>query len=299
MAKHNNSNICIVAGHSGGHILPCITIANKNYPDAQKNFITTNNGFDKKIITQATIHNSILELNTKKIPNKFYQLPAFSIKIFLDFINAIKFLNKTKPKAIITTGGLIAIQVCLAAKLLRIKAEIYELNVEPGKAIKFLANFFHDIKVCFPQTSKYFPKNTCTTVSYPVRFSASCIVTKDIALKNLNLDINKKTIFVLGGSQGSVSLNLAFKKFIESNAENNLQVIHQIGINDSFDWQDFYSKRQIPAITFSYNSKIEDFYQAADLIICRAGAGTLAEVAFFNKKCLAVPLETLYQASNL
>ena len=347
--------ICFVAGHSGGHILPCLTLA-KNYSDYKINFITTNNKLDLDILghtfrlhmklrrtsdipcptkpldrhlvrrsfnvvgsfsdgwlaksgsvlrslsvvrcieplnenVHKNIINCLLKLNLDKIPDKFYQVPKFVFKLFISFIKSFIFLILNRPKKLVTTGGLIAIPVFIAAKILLIETEIYELNVEPGKATKFLAKFNKNIKICFKETKKFLPIN-CNLVKYPVRFSEKDkIFNKQEIIDKLNFVINKKIILVLGGSQGSLSLNNLVKEFIETKRPN-IQFIHQIGSNDLTNWQEFYKTHNLNAKIFSYETNIKDYYLISDLIICRSGAGTLAEIIFFNKKCLTFPLET-------
>jgi UDP-N-acetylglucosamine--N-acetylmuramyl-(pentapeptide) pyrophosphoryl-undecaprenol N-acetylglucosamine transferase len=113
----------------------------------------------------------------------------------------------------------------------------------------------------------------------------------------------RKTIFILGGSQGSVLLNTCIKNFFEQNLPvlSLVQVIHQIGAQDQFDWVGFYKNMRVPAFVFSYNEDLAACYRATDVIVCRAGAGTLFEVLFFNKRALVVPLvaqTTSHQVDN-
>ncbi len=99
----------------------------------------------------------------------------------------------------------------------------------------------------------------------------------------------------MGGSQGSLFLNTCIKKWIQQAADTqDIQFIHQIGHQDTFDWQTFYNNNNIAAYIFTFSNTIQDCYNAADVIICRAGAGTLFEIAFFNKPCITIPLETAY-----
>ena len=190
-------------------------------------------------------------------------------------------------------GGLISIPVCLAGKLLRIPIELYELNVEPGKAVNFLSKFVSKINICFDETEKYFPFKKCNLVSYPIRFSESeKKLSKLEAIKKINLSEDKKTILILGGSQGSVFINNLFKDFIlqNNNINNKIQVIHQTG-SDKFDWELLYKENLICAITFDFSDNIEQYYLAADIVVCRSGAGSLSEILFFQKKCITIPLE--------
>ncbi|NBQ18022.1 hypothetical protein EBU24_06940, partial [bacterium] len=99
---------------------------------------------------------------------------------------------------------------------------------------------------------------------------------------------------ILGGSQGSFFINELIKKacLIDKNYFSNIQIIHQTGQQvDSL--KEFYQEQNIVNLTFSYTAHINEFYPAADLVICRAGAGTLFETLFFKKPALVIPLETI------
>lgn len=286
-----NEIICFVAGHSGGHILPCITLSNR-YANFLINFITTSKQLDSEILKNQNI-NKHLKLNLEKMPSKIWQFPIFGFNLGFSFFKSLIFLIFNRPQKIITTGGLVAIPVFLAGKFLRINLEIYELNVEPGKATKFLSKICKNIKICFSNTQRYFTSSKCELVSYPVRFiKADTIFNKLKIIKNLNFDLEKKTLLIVGGSQGSTFLNDLVKKLIESLELKNIQIIHQIGMNDLHSWQDFYKKYNVKNKVFTYNENIKDFYLISDLILCRSGAGTLAEIIFFEKKCITIPLET-------
>lgn len=279
------NTIAFVAGHSGGHTIPCITQAKKELElNNEIIFFCTDSALDKKILNNADF-----------IKNKFF-LPNITLSKKVHFISNLNkifiksfiTLFKYKPTKIVSMGGLVSVPVCLAAKILGIKIELWELNVEPGKAVKFISKLTPEINICFKETQKHFPNKKINIVNYPVRFS------KTLAPKNIpEFSNDKKTIFIIGGSQGSVFINSLIKDIVNLNTEfnNDIQIIHQVGA-DTFDWQGFYNALNIPAITFAFYDKVEEYYQFCDIVICRSGAGTLAEVLFFNKKCITIPLET-------
>jgi UDP-N-acetylglucosamine--N-acetylmuramyl-(pentapeptide) pyrophosphoryl-undecaprenol N-acetylglucosamine transferase len=172
---------------------------------------------------------------------------------------------------------------------------LYELNVEPGQAVKFLSYFTDTVFICFSQTAQYFKNKNCVLTPYPVRFNyTDRIYNKLQLLTDWNLSADRKTIVILGGSQGSLFVNQAIKSCLENDPKlcECVQIIHQIGINDQDDYKNFYEQHHIPAVVFAYNEQLENFYNLADLIICRAGAGTLFEVEFFKKQCIIIPLQT-------
>lgn len=284
--------ICFVGGKSGGHIVPCLTLAQR-YKDNTILFFSTDATLDKTILRNNPLitKHIALPLGIMRI-TRLYHYPRVAWHIFRSFCTAFYQLYNHNPNKVISTGGLIGVPVCLAAKLLRIPIELYELNVIPGKAAQLIAALAHTIYVCFEQTQYYFSHKQCIVTEYPVRFSNK--VSKQTAQQKLGLDPNKKTIFILGGSQGSLFLNNAIKNFIEQTPMNSIQVIHQIGVHDQTNWQQLYKNHQTSAYVFTYTNAIDHCYAAADLILSRAGAGTLFEIKFFGKKSIIIPLEIQY-----
>ena len=113
---------------------------------------------------------------------------------------------------------------------------------------------------------------------YPIRFDAK------FCKSDIFTNSERKTIFIQGGSQGSVSLNKKVKQYIEDNAGicSQIQIIHQTGNYDRFDWQQFYKEKNIPAIVFKFEDNLESYYRAADLVICRPGAGQLFKSLYYT-----------------
>ena len=291
--------LCFVAGKSGGHLLPCITKAEKILQadkTSQIYLFSSGSDLDEKIMKKHTNIQHYVPAILDRIPyKKPWLFPLFCYDFGAYFINSIYKLSEIRPKKIISFGGLNSIPVCLAGKILGIPFELYELNVQPGKSINFLSYFTDTIHICFSQTAQYFKNKTCIMTPYPVRFTDQDLVyNKKELCKEFELDPSKKTILILGGSQGSLFVNQAIKNSLEADSKlaSQVQIIHQIGINDQDDYKDFYQTHNIPSIVFAYNEKLQNFYNLADLIICRAGAGTLFEVEFFKKQCIIIPLKT-------
>ncbi len=326
--KIQDTSICFVAGCSGGHILPCLTLAQQERaknPQLLVLFFTTDRALDKKILASASdtvTHHVTLPLSSLTY-GKWYKLPILFWYLIRSFFTSMNQLGKWHPAYVLTTGSHIAIPVCLAAWILRIPVKLFEVNVLPGKTIKLLAYFAKEIFICYAQTKNYLPAHKCILSAYPIKCVESdrmlsakdalqiitaqeTIATEDYSAEKI-LTPDKKTLLILGGSQGSLFLNQLIKKVLDSDtapAQNNssaapekhvrdeIQIIHQTGDLDQTDWKRFYAQREIPALVFTYRNQMAPYYAAADIIICRAGAGTLAELIFFNKKSIVIPLET-------
>jgi UDP-N-acetylglucosamine--N-acetylmuramyl-(pentapeptide) pyrophosphoryl-undecaprenol N-acetylglucosamine transferase len=209
------------------------------------------------------------------------------------FMLSFFYLWKHKPTQIITTGGIVAIPTCVAGFILRIPVTLYSLDAVPGKAIQFLTPLATAIITPFATSQKYFSAQKCTVTSYPIKYD-NIRVDQHTAQKELNLSPHKKTILILGSSQGSLFLNECIKQWINDSSfsADMFQIIHQTGSVDDTDWKQLYALKNITAHVFGYYPDLALMYAAADLIICRAGAGTLFEIKFFNKQCIIIPLQT-------
>ncbi len=292
--------ICAVAGKSGGHIIPALTLCQdflKDNKDFGVIFFTTNSKLDSEILSNYNFINNHIKLDINNLSKNPIKLFGAIFGLILSFFSSLKVLKKIKPEKIISTGGLVSIPVCIAARLLKIPVELYELNAIPGKAAKLLAKFNIKIFTVFSNTCNLLKNKNCSLVNYPVRFTSSDIIPKKLALEKLNFSENKKTVLILGGSQGSVSINNIVKSFFEAQASSEkYQVIHQTGKTQVDDLEKFYNKHKITNLIFDFKQNLADYYCASDIIISRAGAGSIFEILYFakntkNKKAIIIPLE--------
>jgi UDP-N-acetylglucosamine--N-acetylmuramyl-(pentapeptide) pyrophosphoryl-undecaprenol N-acetylglucosamine transferase len=294
-----HKKICFVAGGSGGHIIPCITMAYQTRltePETSFMIFTGNTELELAIIKASTTPIQHFKLRFKAPPySRFYWLPVWFTTFFAAIIKSFSLLIRHKPTEIITTGSHIALPVCIAAWFLRIPITVYELNVEPGKTTSFLAPFATTIKVHFPSTCAAFSKKKCILAPYPVKFTEKDKQHDTAFLREkLGIAPSKKVVLVLGGSQGSIFLNSIMPHMFSTHPalKEVVHVVHQTGAVDPTDWRHWYYDRGISAHVFAYSNEILMWYLIADLIMCRSGAGTLAEAVFFEKPCITIPLET-------
>jgi len=306
--------IFVVASGSGGHILPALELA-RQWHDVNQDgaviLITGSSELEKKIVTSYSFITKTHTISMPKFSLKnWYNVPSIIAKTVLAFFKTRSLLKHNRPEKIISTGGFLSIPVCLAGWSKRIETNVFELNVVPGKAVNFLLPFVKKVFTVFEQTQSHcrllgkdFSKK-CVVTTYPVRFTHDdvtrdrntvlAIVNKRLQEHNapLKFEQNRKTLFVVGGSQGSMLLNNLMTGFIDAHPKMYvcLQIIHQIGKGDTRKWETWYAQKGIPSCVFSYDENIKDYYVLADLIVSRSGAGTMFEIAFFGKKCITVPL---------
>ncbi len=320
-----HQKLFVVAAGSGGHILPALTHAKEwltQHPEGEIIFFTGTSNLERKIVKNKSFIAQTKHFKVSKFSlRRWWTIPIILIQLSIIFFAGLFYALWHKPAAVVSTGGLLSIPFCMAARLTGRPVEVYELNVTPGKAIKLLLPIASTIYTVFPQTKRFCRwglfdfSHKCHDAAYPLRFGdkdRNQSATETIERINKQwqdkeslprFSTDRKTIFVLGGSQGSALLNTLIRGFIEQHAPHasQLQIIHQTGAFEEANWNLWYEQHDIPALTFSYDERIAQYYALADLIICRAGAGTLFEIAFFGKPCLVIPLvahTTAHQVQN-
>ena len=264
------TTLCIVAGGSGGHILPALTLAQMHSPQHVLFFSST-----KAIDSTIAPHVTRIPLALPPMPGKkLWRYPGYFLSFARCTWQAWQHLRATRPSKIISTGGQLGIPVCLAGKLLGIPIEVYELNARPGRAMRVLGKLATRVCYVFDECGKYLPK--AEKVAYPVRFSGGA------------KQDPHNTLLILGGSQGSAEVNQLVKNWI---TPSEFSIIHQVGAREDMDaWQRFYAERKIPAEVFTYRHDLQECYERATHAIARAGAGTIFELAHFGIPTVLVPL---------
>ena len=306
---------CYVAGRTGGHLIPAMTLAQEHrtrYPNAPVFVFTADTQLDIFVMKKYPwiTHHEPLPLGN--VP-RGCALSWFSYlgDLIRTTVKTFNLLRRQNPAFVATTGGYIAVPVCLVARALGIPVYLYNLDVEPGAAIKFLSRFATRLTVCFAETKKFLPPSASVTLgNYPIRFGPQDIMPKTEARKKLGrntpaidgLTDNSKVLLVIGGSQGSHFINdLVPATVAPWVREKSIFVLHQTGGGEDEVQRvrALYHARSIPALVFPYRDDMPILYQAADLVITRAGAGSLFELIFFKKSAIIIPLETATTAHQL
>ena len=165
---------------------------------------------------------------------------------------------------------------------------IHESNAFPGKANRHTARFVRAVLLGFKECATFFPKARTEFTGTPIRSTLRRIDRRE-ALEKLGLHPGIPTLLVMGGSQGASGINQALIKAMPSLQGIPLQVIHLSGSRDERLLEDNYRRENIPAHVAAFHHRMEEVYSAADFVIARAGAASLAELAAFALPALLVP----------
>lgn len=280
-------NILIAAGGTGGHIYPGLTIAKELIKRGyQVSWIGSENGLEKKLIPEANLNlEPGLEYDFLKISgvrNKgllgWVKLPG---KLFSAVLTARKILKKRKIDLVISFGGFASGPAGIAARILNIPLFIHEQNAVLGMTNKILSRFATQVFLAFPLENLRRP---VIIIGNPLRADILELAkSKKVFLNNRPL-----RVLITGGSQGSKIFNTLIPE-VFSHLENIIHIRHQTGEKTRDLAVRAYENTIHEVQIFSYFSEIAKEYEWADLIICRAGALTVCEVAAVGIPAIFIP----------
>lgn len=285
--------IIISGGGTGGHIFPAIAIANalkKLDPDTEILFVGANGRMEMEKVPAAGY--KIIGLDIQGIQRKsILKNLMFPVKLWLSVRKSVKIIKDFKPDAAVGVGGYASGPLLYAASLKGIPYLIQEQNSYAGITNKWLGKKAQKICVAFDGMEQFFPAANIIKTGNPIRKESVDINGKQMqALELYSLSAFKKTILVTGGSLGARTLNNSIMAGLDKIIAADVQVIWQTG--------KFYYKGIIEKLGENYhpNVKIVEFlnrmdlaYAAADVIISRAGAGTIAELCVVKRPVILVP----------
>lgn len=294
----NGMKILAVSAATAGHIFPAL------------GFLDTLKDRDKDIDTLLVLPRHNIIGRKEKFGQRVKYISILPVKLNLAPKNLITVFNFLKgalesmlillvfrPDLVVGFGSLASIPMLIFAWLFRIRTLIHEQNVIPGRANRFLAGFSDRVAVSFSETQAYFKKykSKVMLTGNPLRKGLSAI-DKNKALDFFGFKNNKFTILIIGGSQGSHSVNLGFLQAVSQMQDRpKLQIIHLAGPVDRDLLEDNYKKFKIEARLFDFFQPMHYAYSASDLVVSRAGAGTITELIFFRIPAILIPYPFAYK----
>ena len=280
--------LIIAGGGTGGHVYPAIALAQalqKIDKNSEVLFIGTELGMEKFAVPQAGYSIEFIRVSGIKGRSFTKKLRAF-LQIPFAILSSIKILRREKPDALLGVGGYASGPSLLAAWMLRIPTAILEPNSIPGFTNRILAFFVRKIFGAFHKTAAYFSSKHFIVVGGPLRqeFLSAALPTEKKDNKVFHL-------LVVGGSLGAKALNDVAPKALSFLKERHLtlHVVHQTGKGDFERVQKLYKDLHVDADVRPFIDDMAATYAQADLIICRSGAGTCAEITAMGLPAILVP----------
>ena len=286
--------VIISGGGTGGHIFPAVSIANAVKalrPDAKILFVGALGRMEMQRVPQAGY-------DIKGLPIRGFFRPLWkpaNIGVALDYIKskwlAKKILRDFKPQVAVGVGGYASSAALGAANSMGIPTLLQEQNSYAGLTNKQLAKGAEKICVAYEGMERFFPAEKIMLTGNPVRQQLlETTVSHDDAVRSFGFDPQKKTILLVGGSLGARTINESVLQHLDLIKENNVQFVWQTGKHYSAEIAERLKGQDIP------NLKVTDFitdmgaaYKAADLVVSRAGAGSISEFCLLGKPVILVP----------
>ena len=283
-------NVILSGGGTGGHIYPAVSIANElkgKYPEANFLFVGAKDRMEMEKVPQAGYEIKGLWISGIQRSLSLKNL-VFPLKLISSLWNAYKIIEKFKPTIVIGTGGFASGPTLFMANRKGVKTVIQEQNSYPGITNRLLSKKADKICVAYDGLERFFPSEKIIKTGNPVRQDLLKVEGKrEEAQKYFNLNLDKKTLVIIGGSLGARAVNNLIEKHIHWLVKNKVQVIWQTG---KLYYDEFKKYDELEGVqTYAFLNKMELAYAAGDILISRAGASSISELCIVGKPVIFIP----------
>lgn len=289
-----NLRIIISGGGTGGHIFPAVSIANaikEMKPDTDILFVGAEGRMEMHRVPAAGYPIKGLPVAGFNRKNLFKNIPVL-IKLFKSQRMARKIIKEFRPHAAVGVGGYASGPTLKVAGAMGIPTLLQEQNSYAGVTNKLLAKKAHKICVAYEGMERFFSKEKIILTGNPVRQGLrNATISREEAVRTFGLNPYKKTILILGGSLGARTINQCIMDNLDQINQSNVQFIWQTGkiyIEEARKAVDQFGELPMLHVT-DFISDMATAYSAADLVISRAGAGSISEFCLLGKPVILVP----------
>ena len=286
-------NVVIACGGTGGHLFPGLAVAEQLRARGHQCLIF----ISEKDIDTLAVRDHVGSYRFEKLPS--IGLPRLLSPAIVGFTRGFavslarcrNLYRDFQPQAVLGMGGFTSTAPMLVGRRMRLPTFIHESNAIPGKANRLNARLAKAVLLGFGACAKYFPGRTrCIVTGTPIRTSLQTRLepAKARTLFGLNPDSSKKTLLIMGGSQGAHGLNQAIMQ-AAPRWRDAVQIVHFTGKSDEAVVRAAYEQNGMRAYVAAFHHQMEEAYSAADFAIARSGAASLSELAHFALPSLLIP----------
>src|SRR6476659_7944764 len=282
-------NAVIACGGTGGHLFPGIAVAEVLRDRGHEVMLLISEKDIDALALSGRTNFQVEKLPSVGLPSPFS--PAFFgfLHRFYESLSlCLSLYRKFKPQVVLGMGGFTSTAPVLAGRIRGIATFIHESNAIPGKANRLTARVVNAVMLGFKECAPFFPKTHTEVTGTPVRTELVRLDRK-VARQKRGLDEDLPTLLVMGGSQGASGINQALIKSLPFLQGVPLQVIHLSGARDDQLVAVNYRRENVPAYIGAFHHQMEEMYSAADLVVARAGAASLAEFDGFSLPGILIP----------
>jgi UDP-N-acetylglucosamine--N-acetylmuramyl-(pentapeptide) pyrophosphoryl-undecaprenol N-acetylglucosamine transferase len=275
--------VVLAGGGTGGHLFPGLAVARefqRRDSTAEILFIGTAQGIEFRLLPREGFKLETLEVKGIKGRGlRGWLDAAYGVPVSL--VRSSAMLKKFRPDCVIGLGGYASGPVLLAAKLAGMRCAIMEQNLRPGFTNKLLGRLVHRVFTAYPQSAEFFPGAQVIETGNPVRWQSLPAVAQQ----------DKFSLLIFGGSAGARRINYAVVEALKSltDLKDEIFITHQTGVLDFMAIKQAYASLPFVAEVMPFIEAMDVAYAKADLVLCRAGATTVAELTAFGKAAILVP----------
>ena len=281
------TRIMIAGGGTGGHLFPGVAIGEeicRRYGESEILFVTGRRKIESDILSRFEFHQ--VSIHVEGIKGRgLIRGSMVLLRLPYSLFQAISIIKRFSPHLVLGVGGYSAGPVCLAARMLSIPTAIHEQNSFPGLTNRLLCRIVDRVFISFAESEVHFPGGSIHLTGNPIRQEL-------FKEKNNHQKVNQRfTILILGGSQGARAINKAFLDtlgILKNNGKESL-IIHQTGETDHAWVLEEYQEMGFEGEITPFIHDMAKAYQRADLVVSRAGATTVSELAALGKPSILIP----------
>ena len=283
--------IAIAGGGTGGHLFPALAVGEVLLARGHEVLI-----FISEKEVDALAIRGRTEFRFEKLPSVgMPRLFSPAMLTFFQRFNASlapcrRIFAEFQPDAVLGMGGFTSTPPILAGKLRRIPTFVHESNAIPGKANRLNALLVDAVLLGFEECQQHFPRARCLVTGTPIRRSLARRVPREEALAAFGLSPERKTVLIMGGSQGAHGINEAMRAAAAGGGLGpGVQLLHLTGPGDEEPVAQTYLAEGVPAHVAAFCHTMEAAYSAADLVVARSGAASLSEISHFGLPSILIP----------
>jgi UDP-N-acetylglucosamine--N-acetylmuramyl-(pentapeptide) pyrophosphoryl-undecaprenol N-acetylglucosamine transferase len=288
LEKGSGYRLVVAGGGTGGHLFPGIAVAQAfraRHPRNQVLFINAGRPLEVEILSRLGWDQKSIAIAGIKGRGRWQQLGA-ACKVPGALWCAGRIIKRFKADLVLGVGGYSAGPVVAAAKIKGLPAVLHEQNRLPGVTNRILGRLVDRIYLTFEESREYFDSGKVKVSGNPVRNEILSLAAKPAAQR----DDRTFTVLVVGGSQGAHAINQAVMEALPAfQGSQEIRFVHQTGAGDEASVRQAYRDLGVQALVQAFFDEMADHYARADMIICRAGATTVAEITVAGKAAIFVP----------
>ncbi len=280
----------IAAGGTGGHLFPGLAVGETLLARGHEVMVLISEKEIDSLATQGRSEFRIERVQGVGMPKIFSPaIIGFLRRFKAGYDQCRRLYDEFKPNAVLGMGGFTSTAPILAGRRRKIPTFVHESNAIPGKANRLNGRLVSAVLLGFEECAKHFGKARGIVTGTPIRNSLATRMDKASALAEFDLHAGRKTLFVMGGSQGAQGINRALLAALPELAKSEIQVIHLTGRQDEEAIRGAYAAAGIPAFVAAFSHRMDAAYSAADFCIARSGAASLTELSHFGLPSVLIP----------